>query len=131
MLSNQRFEIVSAISTALSLACTISGPWKRRHKDHFGVIKAYSIRKNCGSGLEFHVDFPDIQDDKQIFAAPLPAAALFVERVYTRENLALAYEGIIRHGLAEDVSDLSTERLAILCRLYAKDYFAVDYPFAR
>ena len=67
------------------------------------------------------------------------ALRFFVSSVFTKNNLALAIQGIKKHGLIpiernqppRQVSDLTDEELRPLFDLYFKDYFAKDFPFVK
>jgi hypothetical protein len=60
------------------------------------------------------------------------AIDLFCKYVFTVKNIALAFRGIVKHKLADEITDLADSlpraELRELVKKYNAEYFPIDYP---
>lgn len=59
------------------------------------------------------------------------AVEAFIALVFTKNNLALCYEGIKNHGLTDNLFELSDEELEPFVAIYLEKYWDEDYPFLK
>lgn len=53
----------------------------------------------------------------------------FGRAAFGKENLAVAFVGIIKYKLADDLDTLPEKELKSLVKKYLKEYYDQDYPF--
>ena len=108
----------------------VTFPYKRKHDDHMGEARITIVNTDIlgPDSPRFLMWWPCGFDRFDTLDKALDA---YMHIVFHPKNLALAYEGIRRRKLTgKHLDDLTKQELIHLVKLYQRDYFKSDYPFA-
>lgn len=107
----------------------VNFPFKRSHKDWFGEAKIMQIKLYPNEPIINSVHWPY---GMERFDTLDEALDFYMKTVFTKKNLALAYNGIRKREMTtKDFDDLPEGEIERLCKQYNDEFFAIDYPFAK
>lgn len=126
---NTRESIAASIKQLVLLGGQVNLPYKRTMRDHMGEVKLFQCKLYPQEPMINGVHWPYGTDR---FDTLDEAIEFAMKTVFTRKNLALAFNGIRKRVMTEkDLDDLTEDELKELVKKYNDEFFEVDFPFTK